>query len=291
MATAIASPKQLAGDRALRAPVIPLASWTSVVSGAAVAVSALASALTLFVPGVLRGAAVMNGSGRGTAAVVLFVAVPILATSMYAVARGSVRPVITWLGATAYLLYNSVLFLFLTPFNRLFLLYVAMFVLCFWTVVMVFRSIDVAAFARRYSSALPARAIAVYLAAIAGLNALAWLANVVPAVFNTRSPAFLSGTGLTTNPVYVEDLSFWIPITAIAAVLLWRRQAWGFLLAGTMLVYEVVESISIAVDQWMGSAADPASTVASASVTPIFAAVAAVGLIPLFFYFRHLNRA
>jgi hypothetical protein len=36
----------------------------------------------------------------------------------------------------------------------------------------------------------------------------------------------------------------------------------------------------------MGGAADPSSTVASASFAPIVAAIAATGLIPLFFYFR-----
>ena len=41
----------------------------------------------------------------------------------------------------------------------------------------------------------------------------------------------------------------------------------------------------------MGSAADPASTVASAGAAPIFGAVAAIGLVPLIFYFRSLSRS
>jgi hypothetical protein len=35
---------------------------------------------------------------------------------------GSARAVLCWLGAAAFVLYNSVLFLFAIPFNRLFLL-------------------------------------------------------------------------------------------------------------------------------------------------------------------------
>ena len=42
----------------------------------------------------------------------------------------------------------------------------------------------------------------------------------------------------------------------------------------------VLKSISIAVDQWYGHAADPASTVASAALVPAFAALALIGLIP-----------
>ena len=267
---------------------IPLFGWPLWISVAAAVMSGVASGLTLFSPDVLRGPAVMNGSGRGTALVALFVAVPTLAGSMVIVSRGAVRPVISWLGATAYLLYNSVLFLLITPFNQLFLLYVAMFALSFWNLVAVLRAMDVPAFARRYGSRFPARAIAVVLAVIATLNALAWLRNVVPAVFSTASPQFLAGTGLTTNPIYVQDLSFWIPLTFVSSVWLWQKQAWGFVNVGALLVFGLIESIGIAVDQWMGSAADPASTVASAVFTPIFAAVAAVTLIPLFFYFKNL---
>jgi hypothetical protein len=292
MASAI-SHRQVLSSTASRsaASIIPLFSWAFVVSGAAALVAAVAAGLTLFVPGVLRGPEVMNGSGRGTALVALFVAVPILVFSMIRVSRGSIRLVISWLGAAAYLQYNAVLFLFITPFNQLFLLYVAWFALGFWMLVTLLGAIDVAAFARHYSIRFPARALAVTVGVIAVGNAMAWLGNVIPAVFSTKSAAFLAGTGLPTNPIYVQDLSFWIPLMAVAAVWMWQRRAWGMVLGGAVFIFGFIESISIAVDQWMGSAADPSSTVASATVTPIFIAVALIALIPIFFYFRNLNRA
>jgi menaquinone-dependent protoporphyrinogen IX oxidase len=51
---------------------------------------------------------------------------------------------------------------------------------------------------------------------------------------------------------------------------------------------EEPQHVGVAVDQSMGSAADPTSTVASAAVSPIFLAVAGIGLVPLFFYLRNL---
>lgn len=254
-------------------------------------VAAVAAATTFLVPGVLNGTAVMNGSARGTALVVLVVAVPALVVSMLAAARGWVAAVIVWLGATAHLLYNGVLFLFATPFNRLFLLYCAMFALSVWTAISVLRAIDVPAFAAaQVGRALPARAIASYLWVIAALNALVWLARVVPATFNGTPPAFLEGTGLPTNPVYVQDLSFWIPLMVVSAFWLWRRRAWGYVLGGALLVWGPIESVSIAVDQAFGHTADPASTVASVAIVPVFVALALVGLVPLLFYFRNLHR-
>ena len=185
-------------------PEISLGKASYWVSASLAAVAATAAAFTFFAPGLLRGPAVMNGSARGTALVVLFVAVPALVLSMVVASRGSARAVIVWLGAAAYITYNSVLFLFATPFNELFLLYEGMLALSLWSMIAVLHAIEVPSFAARYSSRLPARAIAAYMLAIAILNALAWLRLVVPASMSSHAPAFLDGTGMNTNPVFVQ---------------------------------------------------------------------------------------
>jgi hypothetical protein len=94
-------------------------------SGALALVMALAAAATFTIPGVLRGPAVMNGSARGTALVILVLALPALLIAMRSAGKGSIRALIVWLGVIAYLSYNAVMFIFATPFNQLFLLYVA----------------------------------------------------------------------------------------------------------------------------------------------------------------------
>lgn len=53
------------------------------------------------------------------------------------------------------------LFLFATPFNNIFLLYVATLSLSMWSMVAVLHAIDVPSFAKRFSQKLPARTIAV----------------------------------------------------------------------------------------------------------------------------------
>ena len=260
------------------------------VSGALAAVSAIAAAGMLFVPGVLRGPAVMNGSARGTALVMLVVGLPLLVLSMYLAGRGSIRAHIVWLGVVAYVIYNAVMFILGTPLNQLYLVYEAMLALSIWSAILVIGTIDVDSFAQRFSRAFPARAIAAYALVMVALNSLVWLAGAVPAVLSTSSPAsVLEGTGLVTVPTYDQDLAFWLPLTAVAAVWLWRRQAWGYLIIGAVLTSWIVEGVGVAVDQWMGSAADPASSVASAAMTPVFLALALIGLVPLFFYFRNLR--
>lgn len=267
-------------------PISKIGYW---LSGSLAVVAAIAAAGTALVPGVLRGTAVMNGSARGTALVVLVVAVPALAIAMWFAARGSARAQIVWLGAVGYILYNSTLFLFATPFNQLFLLYVAMMSLGIWSIAMVILGVGVESFRERFSPRLPVRPIAVYLLAIVALNFFAWMRSVVPGVLSTSSPSFLNGTGMPTSVLYVQDLGFWLPLMAVAAVWLWRRQAWGFVAVGMMMVMYEIEAIGVAVDQWMGSTADPSSTVASAAAVPMFAVIFVIGLVPLAFYFRNLK--
>jgi hypothetical protein len=255
-------------------------------SGALALVAAGSSLLTFLVTGVLRGTAVMNGSARGTALVVLLVGVPVLAGSMWLASRGSAAAVLTWLGAAAYLLYNSLMFAFATPFNRLFLLYLAMLSLSAWSIAGIVWQAGVRALGRRFSPRVPVRGIACYVWVIVGLNSAAWLTRIGPALAHGGPPAFLRGTGLTTNVVYVQDLAWWLPLMAVAGAWLWGRRPPGFLIAGAGLVMWVIESLTIAIDQWYGHAADPASPVASAALVPAFAALALIGLVPVYYLLR-----
>jgi MYXO-CTERM domain-containing protein len=259
-------------------------------SGALAAVTAVATALTCFVPGLLRGPAVMNGSARGTALVILVLTVPVLIGSMVRAAQGSVPAHLVWLGAVAHLLYNGVMFLFATPANPLFLLYVAMLGLALWSALVVVRRIDVDALPARFAPATPVRFIAGYLGTIAVLNTALWLSRVVPPIVHSGQPGYLDGTGLPTNPVFVQDLAWWLPLALVAAGWLWRRRPWGYLAGGAILVMWTIESPTVAVDQWWGHVSDPASPVASAAAVPLFVVLTLIGLVPLYLYFRSLSR-
>jgi hypothetical protein len=230
----------------------------------------------------------MNGSARGTALAMLLLGVPVLAVSMGLAWAGSARAVLSWLGVAAFMLYNSVMLLFATPFNRLFLLDVAMLALAAWSVGAVVSQTDVAGLGRRFTGRAPVRSVAVCVWAIVTLNTLAWLIRIWPALTSGGQAAFLRGTGLPTSPGYIQDLALWLPLIAVAAVWLWRRRAWGFLIIGATLVMWVLESAGIAVDQWYGHAADPASLVASAAITPAFGALALAGLVLVYYLFHSL---
>lgn len=126
-----------------------------------------------------------------------------------------------------------------------------------------------------------ARVIVGYLFLIVGFTAATWLRAILPSITADRPAAVTDGLGVATNVVYVQDLALGLPAAAVTVVLLWRSRPGSAGLATAVLTYWAIESASIAVDQWFATAADPATTVASASAVPIFAAVTMLNLLVL----------
>jgi hypothetical protein len=251
------------------------------------AIVALAACVTsLARPDLIHGPAVSVGSLRGTALVLVVVAVPLLLASMAAARSGSLLALFGWLGALGFVAYQAVLFLFGSPFNGLFPLYVGMLSFSGWAVIALAPRVPALAIAARFGPNTPVRLVAGYLGVMAGLFYLLWLRAIVPALFASEAPAFLVGTGMTTGPGQIMDLAFLLPLCLLAATWVWQRRAVGLVLAGSLLVMLAIETVSIGVDQWFGSAADPASPVASATLAPAFAIVTVVGTTVLFLFLR-----
>lgn len=256
----------------------------------AVATSAAAAAFTAWGDR-LSGPAAMQGSARGTAYVLLFAAVPTIAVSTILAWRGSVRTVPTAAGGLVYAVYNALLLLFLTPYNPYFLLYVAALSTSVWALVALLRATDRTAIAVPAGSRIATRVVPVFMLVVVAFNALGWLRQIVPSITADDPLTVLAGTGVMTNAAWVQDLAIWLPLAAAGAVWLWRRDPLGPLVAGTMLVYWVLEAVSVAVDQWVGSQADPTSTVVSAQMVPAFGVLAALTLAATVLLLRELDAA
>ena len=254
---------------------------TDLLGGVLACVAVVTAVLTLTVPDVLRGAPVMNGSARGTAVGVLVAAV-VLVIGIRTARRRTPWAGFLRLGATWYLIYNGVLFAFATPYNRLFLGYVATLGLAIFA-----SAVQVHRLAAGDPPAVPPRArwVSAYVLVIAVLNILLWLGRVAPGTVR-GDYGLLRGTGLTTNPVIVEDLAFWLPLAVVVGLSLRSGSALGGQLAGALLVFWVLESVGVATDQWLGHRADPSSSVATLGAVYLFVGLALVGVAVLVFYVR-----
>lgn len=255
-------------------------------SAALVVVGAITSAIGVFHAQVFHDVAMTAGNAQGTDLVILAVGIPTVLISMIFTARGSLRAQLVWLGGLAYLLYNSLFFAYAAHFNALFLLYAAMLALSFWSVVVLVLKLDVHRIRAAFSTHTPIRVVAGYLLITTVLFALLWLKDIIPAIVNDTVPSGLKGTGMVTNPIQTTDLAFGFPLALLSAIWLWQRRSWGYVLAGAFLVYDVIESVSVATDQTFGHISDAN---ASLGAVPVFVVLTIVGLLPAVGYLRHLR--
>ena len=251
----------------------------SALTTALLAIVGICGAVTVLAPTVLRDPPGYAGNALGTYVVVLLVALPVVALAMRGAARGALAARFVWLGGVGFLLYNAILSSFSLQFNELFLLYAASLSLGVWSFVAVLGTIDVDSLPTQFPARFPVRVVGGYLIATGLAFAALWLADVLPAMLLGTRPGTLRGTTLPTNPVQVIDFAFTLPACVAAGLWLWRRRPWGFLLSGTMLVLLLIESVSIAVDQYVGHRANPTQP---AGTVALFVVLAVVGAVPTF---------
>jgi hypothetical protein len=199
---------------------------------------AAASVAGLLVDGLYQDPEPTASMLRGYDLVTLLVAVPLLATALWSMRRGSVRAQLVWIGVLAYGVYNYAVYLFGSAFNDLFLVHVVVFSASLGALVSALSTLDTAGIARRMSLRTPARWISGLLAVLAlGLGGM-WIVNSVRFAVTGATPpgSALVETATVTHLGYALDLSLLVPAYTLAAVLLWRRAAWGHVAAAAVLI-------------------------------------------------------
>jgi hypothetical protein len=247
---------------------------------------ALDAIVGLLVPGVYHDSPGWAAQARGVNLIDLFLAVPALVISMALARRGSRRAVLVWIGVLGYVLYNSAIFTFDIAFNRLFLVYVGLLALAVFGSVYISRAIEPADLASRFWQSTPVLSVSVYLVAVAALFLLAWMKDIIPAVVTDTTPPNVLQAQIPTNPVYVLDLGFLIPLHVLAAVWLLRARAAGYVVAGALLVLNLLLSLSIISSTLFQYAIDPSISLA---IVPVFAIIALASLLLTIVYLRAMN--
>ena len=195
----------------------------------------VATSVGLFVPEFYRDAEVLLPQLYGQDLLTLVVAVPALAVGLLYAYQGSLRGYVVWLGVTGYLLYTYASYAFLTAFNELYLVYVALFALTLFTLIGGITCIDPTVLKEAFDDH-PVRGYVAFQALVAGLLALMWIADVGPASLAGTRPPSIAETTLPVPVIQSLDLGVVIPSFALSAALLWKQRAWGYVFTGVLLV-------------------------------------------------------
>ena len=160
----------------------------------------------------------------------LVIGLPILLISMWFTRRNKLIGLLFWPGALFFIVYHFIVYVFAMPLSWMYLLYITLLVLSVYTMIGLVASIDGSVVGERLSGRVPERLAGGVLVGLGAFFLLRNLAVLADAIFNqTTLP-------VTELGVMVSDFIL-IPAWIIGGLLLWRRQALGYV-SGTGLLFQ-----------------------------------------------------
>jgi cellulose synthase/poly-beta-1,6-N-acetylglucosamine synthase-like glycosyltransferase len=195
----------------------------------------VASAGGLFIGDLYRDNAFVKTAWYGNDLMTLLVAVPLLVVTLILSMRGSQRAQLVWLGLLVYMLYNYAFYLFGAAFNRFFLIYVALFALSIFALIFALPRVDVNGISQKFQARTPVKWISGFMLFFALLLGGIWIAQSLGFVASGQVPQTVADTGHPTSVVFALDLSLLMPGMILGAILLWKRQPWGYVLGAMMI--------------------------------------------------------
>jgi hypothetical protein len=207
---------------------------------------------------------------RGFDAVTLVVIGPSLLLALRAERRGSETGSLVVSSLLAYLAYTWAYHLLGAGFTDVLLVHAALFSTTLVALGLSLRGVVSATLVERVERAevrIPAAVLGLLAVALAAMWGFACVAYAVDGTVPAGSSLVESDTVVHLG--IVLDLTMLVPLYAVAAVLLWRRRAVGFVLAVLALVAGTLHQVSYVVALLFQSAADVPGSVVMDPVEPV----------------------
>jgi len=238
----------------------------------------LQAGVGLAFPQVYRDAAWIEAAWFGNDLVTLVAAVPLLVSGLLLARRGSGRGELLWYAGLGYGVYNYAYYSLGAHLNVVFPLFVAAFVGSAWALALALATADVPALAARFAPKAPVRSVAAYMAFTGFGLAVAWLAQWAAYVFAGTVPSIGEAP---FRLVASMDLGFMVPPMIIGAVLLWRRRAWGFMLAAIAITQGAAYTLGLTASSVVGGLRGIAGSMEQAPVWGVWTLVGAAAVFAL----------
>ncbi|MCF7923478.1 MAG: hypothetical protein K9L64_00045 [Candidatus Izimaplasma sp.] len=196
--------------------------------------------------------------------VTLVIAIPLLIYSTIKLTTNSVRWTLLHLGMVGYFLYSYGTYSFLSHFNALFLVYVIIFSMSFFTFVLAIMRIDVEKIKISFKEDFSKKLIVIFLLFTGFMLLAMWLGRIGPALLLNEIPVGLES--YSTLVIQVFDLGFIVPLSFLGAYLLANDKAWGYLLAGVLLLKGIALFTAVSAMGIMQLALDEGANIVEISI-------------------------
>ncbi len=165
--------------------------------------------------------------------ITLIVVIPAFLITIFYLKRKGLKAELIWLGLLNYFLYNYAFYLFGAYFNNMFLLYVLICSLSFFSMLGFFSILKISeiSFDNKITKWVTA-----FLLLLSAMLCLIEIPPCIQFISNGKIPELNLKTGLHTNIVYALDLTFIVPCMVIASILNLQKNVWGGVVSIIMLV-------------------------------------------------------
>ncbi len=170
----------------------------------------------------------------------LLLLVPMLLVSVFFMRGNSRKAFLVWLGIIIYAFYIFAAYGFSLHYNNLFLVYCYAYGLSFYLLVFALVTSNVQSIQNGFPQHTPRVPVIAFLTVMGSLITAVWLSEPIPSTITGALPTVSVLNGHITSPFHLLDLGLFFPGFFVSAFLLYKKQAWGYLLAPAILVFVVI---------------------------------------------------
>ena len=217
-----------------------------VLSAVLIVLMAGASLAGLLVSGLYRDSASVVAMFHGYDLITLVVVAPVLLVSALWASPRSMRGQLVWVSMLGYTVYIYAFYVFGADFSAAFLLHVAIFSTALFAFVLSLAGLDPNGIKQHFGSGTPAKWIGAILVALAAVLGAMWMYFAIQTMSTGQVPTdgvYMVQPARMAQLGWVLDLALLVPSYALAGVLLWRRAAWGFVLASVVFIAGFVQQV------------------------------------------------
>ncbi|MDR1568172.1 MAG: hypothetical protein LBS33_05800 [Streptococcaceae bacterium] len=166
----------------------------------------------------------MAVQAKGQDLVTLFIGVPFLIYALFKNRQNSIKGRFYLTGALAYFLYTYTIYCLAGTFNSMFVLYVILMSLSFYSFLACMTSFELSTIHTYFQKKLPIKYLSISNLIFAFLIGMNWLSYLIPQTTALKLEHY------TTFPVQAMDLGIILPAIVFSSIMLLRKHNWGYLL-------------------------------------------------------------
>ena len=189
--------------------------------------------ITLYGKGLYRNDSItMVPQAKAQDIVTLIIGIPLLIISLIWVNRKSIKGKLLLTGTIGYFLYTYTSYSFLVSYNKIFLLYVALMSLSFFSFILNITSTELKNLENHFKSKFPKKYIGIFSIAIGAFICFLWLSMIISSIGTV--PAVLEH--YTTLVIQAMDLGLIAPASIFSGIMLLKNKSIGYLLAPVIII-------------------------------------------------------